>query len=121
MCIQIDSRCVILNVMQAHNSVDLGQLAAFAVAFKARVHEAYVDISDASVFSVVEEYPEVFALIGNRIVRKGDVNSFAKQEFLDMTINSHFSVDVRNHLHECAKALSEYKGYNLFASFGLIV
>jgi len=102
MCIQIDSRCVILNVMQANESVELGQLAAFAVAFKKRVHGAYVDISDASVFSVIEEYREVFSLTGNTIIRKGDFGSFSKQEFLDRTVNRRFSDDVRKHLHECA-------------------
>lgn len=106
MCIQIDSRCVILNIMQAKERVDLPELAAFAVAFKKKVHAAYVDISDASVFSVIEEYAEVISLTGDVIVRKEGFGLFARRDFLDKTINRHFSDDVRKHLQECANIAS---------------
>lgn len=102
MCIQIDSRCVIFNVMQANQSVELSQLTAFAAAFKQRVNGAYVDISDASVFSVIEDYPELLSLTENRIVRNGAFGSFSQREFLDKTVNRHFPLVVRQHLHECA-------------------
>ena len=102
MCIQIDSRCVILNIMQAKASVRLSQLAAFATAFKSRIHAAYVDISDDAVMSVIEEYAEALSLNENTIVRSGGFGRYADREFLDKTVNRHFSEDVRRHLHECA-------------------
>jgi hypothetical protein len=88
--------------MQAKESVNLSQLAAFAAAFKAKVHAAYVDISDASVFSVIEEYPDALSLKENVIVRSKGFGSYAERDFLDKTVNRHFTDDVRKHLHECA-------------------
>ncbi len=104
MCIHIDSRCVILNVLQAKAQVDLAQLANFAAAFKQKFHHAYVDISDASVFSVIEEYPEVVSLNGNEIARQDGFGSFSTRDFLDKTVNRRFSVDIREHLRQCAEA-----------------
>ena len=102
MCIQIDSRCVILNLMQVKASVDLSQLVAFATAFKEKVHAAYVDISDDSVFSVIEEYAHVLLLNENTIIRSEGFGDYAKQDFLDKTVNRHFPEKVRKHLHDCA-------------------
>lgn len=103
-CIDIDSRCVILNVLQAREQVTLPQLAAFAAAFKQRVHNAYVDISDASVFSVIEEYPEVVGLTGNLITREPGFEAFRTRRFVDDTVNRHLPANIRRHLQECAEA-----------------
>ena len=104
MCIQIDSRCVILNILQAKGSVDLSQLTAFAVAFKARVNRSYVDISDASVFGAIEEYAAILSLTDNTITPRDDFGAFADSGFLDRTVNRQFPADVQKHLHECAAA-----------------
>ena len=104
MCIQIDSRCVILNIMQVHERVELSQLKTFAIAFKQRVHEAYVDISDASVFGAIEDNQEILSLTGNTIDRTEAFGSFAEREFLDKTVNRHFDDTIRSLLHECAEA-----------------
>ena len=108
MCIEIDSRCVILNIMQANETVELRQLVEFAVEMKKRDNEVYVDISDASVLTIIEEYGEVFTLTGNTITWTECARGgrFKEREFLDKTVNRDFDPGVRDHLHECAKMMA---------------
>lgn len=102
MCLEIDSRCVIFNMLQVNKEIHLAQLATFATAFKQKVNAAYVDISDTSVFSVVEEYRGLISLSGDVIVREEGFRSLLRQDFLDRTINRHLAPEVCHQLHECA-------------------
>jgi hypothetical protein len=105
MCVQINSRCVLLNILQVRESTDLSDLVRFAVAFKGKVHDAYVDISDASVFSVLENNTDIFELTGRTVTRTDKFAKFENREFLDMTINRHLPPNVRKSLHECADSM----------------
>lgn len=105
MCIHIDSRCVLLNILQVRESTDLSDLLGFAVALKKKVHNAYVDISDASVFSVLEDNPDIFKLTGSTVSRVGLFVHFTETAFLDRTVNRHLEPDVQESLHECATSM----------------
>jgi len=104
MCIYIDSRCVILNIIQAQESFDLSILDAFATALKKKVHNAYIDISDESVFTAIDNNRGVFHLEGTTIKRSEAFGRFADRKFLDSTINRNFPDNVRTSLRECAAA-----------------
>lgn len=104
MCVEIDSLCVILNIMQVNETVELRQLAEFAAELKKLENEVYVDISGASVFAVIEEYQEVLTLTGNTIAwtDKDSAGLLTDRAFLDNTINRHFKPEIVSHLHACA-------------------
>ena len=105
MCIQIDSRCVLFNILQANDSADLSDLKKFAVAFKAANHGAYVDISDASVYSTLEGNPDIFTLDGRTVRFADDPGLFKNEEFLDKTVNRSFPPEVRQSLHACSTGI----------------
>lgn len=102
MCIQIDSRCVLFNVLLTHESTDFAHLKAYVTLVKQRVTQVYIDISMSSIMGAVEENHELFKFEGNKIRRRAAFTSFAQRDFIDRTINRHLPVAVRDSLHECA-------------------
>ncbi len=102
---QIDPRCIILNILQLHEQMDLSQLMEFAVEFKKRVHNAYVDICDNSVYGAIEANPNVFTLKGTTISRSQEFGKFGSREFLDETINREFPDKVKKHLKEVSESI----------------
>ena len=105
MCVQINSRCVLLNILQVRESTDLSDLVRFAVAFKGKVHDAYVDISDASVFSVLENNADIIQLNDRTVTRTTKFANFEDRAFLDDTVNRHLPSSVRESLHMCAEGM----------------
>ena len=105
MCIQIDSRCVLFNMLQAREHANLSSLQSFVTAVKVKINRSYVDISDASVFAVIEANPSIFFLEGKTVRRGNDFERFAEKGFLDQTINRHLPEEVRKVLHECASTV----------------
>ena len=100
--IEIDARCVILNMLQAKESFNLSYLSVFASALKKKVPTSYIDICDDSVLWIVESYPDQIILKEDTISRGPKWELFADAEFLDKSINLQYSEEVRRYIHECA-------------------
>ena len=105
MCIQIDSRCVLFNMLQAREHADLASLQSFVTAVKIKINRSYVDISDVSVLAVIQENPSIFFLEGKTVRRGNDFKRFAEKGFLDQTINRHLPEEIREVLHDCASTV----------------
>ena len=103
--IEIDARRVIFNILLFHDSFNLSQLPVFADAFKQRINEAYVDISNNAIFDIIEEYPKILIFEKDVISRGKTFGLFANRDFIDRTLNREFSQDICEHLHAAAKEI----------------
>jgi hypothetical protein len=92
----IESRCLLFNLATKLDKITRSDIIRFSVEFSMSNHGIYSDVSDKSVMGVVEDYSDIFSLDGDDIVVK---NSWSK-EFLDTTLNSHFSEKVKEKIHE---------------------
>lgn len=107
MCIQIDSRCVLFNVLQAREIADWPVFRSFVAALKARAPRVYVDISDASIAAAIRDNACFFVLEGRSVRRRPSFEPFLNQSFLDATINRHLPAQTRTCLHEASAIACE--------------
>ena len=98
--IEIDARCVIFNLMQTREQLDISVLADFATNLKKLIPSAYVDISTKSIESVLQQYSNIFSFDGNVIKRKEGFSRLASRDFINSTINYQFSKQTRKHLED---------------------
>jgi hypothetical protein len=103
MCVYIDSRCVLFNILQATNDeVDLSALGSFRQLVEDEIPNVYVDISYASVLSVLEDYSAYIVKEGDSLKRTKGFGRFGDIKFLNDTINRSFSEELRKAIHEAS-------------------
>lgn len=105
MCVVVESRCILANILAYTDVATPNALANCAAQLRAKAPYAYVDISDEGVLCAVENDAELFSLSKGGVVRARNAQPLLKRDFLNRTVNAPLSNELKKALEEICDSL----------------
>lgn len=100
MCVYIDSRSVLANLLVMTQCVTLETLRQFRKGVKEKAPQTYIDISDDSILRAIENNPSMFSYKDGFVTRAEGFVSFLDDYFVDETINYRFPDKIKKVIKE---------------------
>jgi hypothetical protein len=90
MCYEIDSEIVLANILRSHSNCSFTDLINLKRTIETSVGNVYVDVTKNSVYTSVENHPNMFSWSNKEIIRAKNSETYFEAEF----INDYFNDDI---------------------------
>ena len=105
MCVVIESRSVLANILLQINRATIESMRRFRKEVKTHVPDVYVEISSNSIYRAVINNPGMFALEEDDVVVAPDFRASMEPDFIDATVNRNYPDEVKKALKQARASL----------------
>lgn len=87
MCHQIDSSVLIMNILKNRDNCSIKELIRIKESLENEIPNVYINISDNSIFSTIENHPRMIKWDDYTIEKVSDSDEFFETDFIDRCFN----------------------------------
>lgn len=95
MCQKIDSNFVLIHELRKRNTCSISDLVNKKHQIESKIPSVFVDVSKSSILSTIDNYPQIFTWIDNKISRLDSANQYFEEPLI-----SFFDADLKNSVKE---------------------
>lgn len=96
MCHQIDSSVLIVNILKNRQNCSIKELIKIKESLENSIPNIYINISDNSIYSTIENHPRMLKWDNFNIEKVIDSDDFFEQEFVDRCFNVDIDEPIRS-------------------------